>query len=231
MKQSEIPTRFPIPFANSAAASLVRPVPRDHQAASLTDAPASLEDGFPIETFTPLASGGVPPNGADMNGILKQITAWLRWAAAGAPQPFNADFCAAIGGYPKGATLSSPNPGVFWTSSVDDNTTDPNAPGAANWWMDDRVVSQSPTFANGYRSFASGYKECWGRAIVGAGNSTFVTVPVTHTEFIIPTIAADIADIPGSANMVGTAPVALTGFVLRNWANTDMSVNWRTVGR
>jgi hypothetical protein len=133
MKQIDIPQRFPIPFANNAAPGLVRPVPQAHQNATLTDAPASLTDGFPVETFTPLDAGGIPPNGADMNGILNQITAWNRWQAAGNPSLFNQAFCTAIGGYPKGALIASTaTPGRYWTSTVDDNLTNPDA-GGVGW--------------------------------------------------------------------------------------------------
>ncbi len=134
MQQSDLPTRFPIPFANSAGASYIRPIPTDPVTPSGSDAPASLTEGFPPETFLPEASGGIPPNGKDFNGILNQITAALRWMAAGGGAIFNSDFATAIGGYPKGARLiSTVTAGVEWISTADNNTTDPDGGSPANW--------------------------------------------------------------------------------------------------
>ena len=82
MQLSDIPRRFAIPFASGAGADYVRDIPKDHVDATSTDAPASLQDGFPPETFVAIAAGGIPPSGADFNGLLKQITAWNRWQAA-----------------------------------------------------------------------------------------------------------------------------------------------------
>lgn len=134
MQQSDLPTRFPIPFAASAGASYIRTVPTDPVTPTTTDAPASLTEGFPPECFLPEASGGIPPNGKDFNGILNQITAALRWMAAGGPAIFNSDFSTAIGGYPKGAVLASVAlPGAEWISIADNNTTDPDSVGASGW--------------------------------------------------------------------------------------------------
>jgi hypothetical protein len=134
MQLSDLPTRFPIPFGNNAGASYIRSIPQAHVDASLSDAPASLYDGFPPETFLPLASGGIPPNGKDVNGILFQISAGLRWYQAGGAATFNSTFSTAVGGYPKGARLmSSADPAVLWISTADNNTTDPDGGSPANW--------------------------------------------------------------------------------------------------
>jgi hypothetical protein len=47
MNQADHPRRFPIPFANSAGASYIRTVPKDAVTPTASDAPASLEEGFP----------------------------------------------------------------------------------------------------------------------------------------------------------------------------------------
>lgn len=132
MKLADVPARFPIPFANSAApGTYKRTIPTASQI-GINDGYASLTDGFPPLTFTPIASGGVPPFGQDMNGILYEVTLWNQWQAAGGPAMYNAGFASAIGGYPKGAFLASTTTGLFWVSLVDDNTTDPDA-GGAGW--------------------------------------------------------------------------------------------------
>lgn len=125
------PTRFPIPFADSAVAPYVHEVPEASQVGITTGA-ASLTDGFPPANFTPVSAGGVPPFGNDMNGILRQATQWIRWLTAGGPIPYDSSFATSISGYPKGAIIPGTIPGSAWISTADANTTDPNA-GGANW--------------------------------------------------------------------------------------------------
>ncbi|NML93814.1 gp53-like domain-containing protein [Novosphingobium olei] len=133
MQQSDIPPRFLIPFADGAGAGYIRAIPQAHQAATSTDAPASLFDGFPPETFLPEASGGIPPNGKDFNGILNWLSLAVRWAQAGGPVFFDAALSSAIGGYPKGAVLASAaTDGLFFVSQVNNNTADPDV-NATNW--------------------------------------------------------------------------------------------------
>lgn len=132
MLASAIPTKFPIPFGNSANPATIRVVPTASQI-GIQDGAASLTDGFPIKTQTPVGAGGTPPYGQDMNGILFQATAWLQWVNAGAPIKYDAAFQTAIGGYPQGAVVQSATYlGLFWFSLVDNNTTNPDA-GGAGW--------------------------------------------------------------------------------------------------
>lgn len=133
MKFSDIPgSKFPIPFANNAAPSYIRPIPEASQI-GIQDGAASLSDGFVPDNFIPEAAGGVPPFGQDFNGLMNQSTAWTRWANAGAPMGYDATFSTDIGGYPAGAILAAAAAnGSFWVSTTDDNTTDPDA-GGAGW--------------------------------------------------------------------------------------------------
>lgn len=135
MKASDIPSKFNIPFANSAGAGYKRVVPQASQI-GINDGWASLVDGFPPLNFQPLGSGGVPPFGQDMNGLLNQITLWSRWQAAGALPQFDASFSTNIGGYPRGAILGATVLQGCWLCLVDDNTVNPDtAPSAwqAGW--------------------------------------------------------------------------------------------------
>lgn len=135
MQQSDAPTRFNIPWANSAVSPYVRTIPQASQI-GIQNCAASLTDGFPPLTFVPASAGGCPPVGADFNGILKQITQWSRWGSAGGPVFYNSAFSTAIGGYPKGAMLQSAIlVGRVWLSTADNNATDPDAQDgtAANW--------------------------------------------------------------------------------------------------
>ena len=131
MLASNYPVNFPVPFASSAGAGYIRPIPTASQI-GITAGAASLTDGFPPLNFLPVTSGGVPPFGQDMNGILYEITANIQWEQAGGQPVYNSAFSTAIGGYPNGAVLQSDDGTGFWRSTVDNNTTNPET-GGANW--------------------------------------------------------------------------------------------------
>lgn len=143
MLSSAIPVKFPIPFANNASGPYIRPIPEASQI-GVTPGAASLYDGFPPSTFTPESSGGVPPAGADFNGLLNQITEWVQWQNAGAPVFYDADFSADVGGYPKGAAVFSSTGNFWWLSVLENNTTVPGAPGAS--WI--QIVPATPGTVN-----------------------------------------------------------------------------------
>lgn len=174
MNQTDHPRRFPIPFANNAGASYIRTVPKDHQAATSSDAPASLYDGFPPECFVSEGAGGIPPSGKDFNGILRDITDGLQWLQCGGPAIFNSDFSTAIGGYPKGARLASvATPGVEYISLVDGNTTDPDSISAANWAQ--VGVARAVLASNGYEIRSSGVVELWGQINISRDSAANVS--------------------------------------------------------
>jgi hypothetical protein len=131
MQASGVPEKFPIPFANAAGSSFIRPIPQDSQI-GITAGAASLTDGFPPVTFSPVAAGGTPPWGQDMNGILHQITQWNQWQQAAGPIVYDATFQGNIGGYPMGAVIQISANGPAFMSTVDNNTVAPAA-GAAGW--------------------------------------------------------------------------------------------------
>lgn len=133
MRLTDIPSKFPIPFAADAGGGYIRAIPTASQI-GITDGAASLHDGFPPLTFLPIESGGKAPAGKDMNGILFEISAWSQWQQAGGPIYYDADFATAIGGYPSGAVImSSVTAGLLWYSTADNNATNPDSGGAANW--------------------------------------------------------------------------------------------------
>jgi hypothetical protein len=129
MLASQIPAKFNIPFANSAGVGYIRTIPQASQV-SITPGAASLTDGFPPLTFTAIGAGGVPMSGQDMNGILNEITANQQWLQAGGMAVYDSAFSSAIGGYPNGAVLRMANNNGIWVSTVDNNTTNPDASGA-----------------------------------------------------------------------------------------------------
>ncbi|WP_423392811.1 hypothetical protein [Burkholderia sp. LMG 21824] len=126
MQASQVPTSFPIPFANSAEAGYIRPIPVASQI-GIQNGAASLADGFPPLAFLAVNAGGVPPFGQDMNGLLNQITAGVQWEQVGGQPVYNATFANAIGGYPNGAVLQSGDGSGFWRNTVDNNKSDPDA--------------------------------------------------------------------------------------------------------
>lgn len=130
MKATAIPSRVPLPFANSGSKNAI---PTASQI-GITPGAASLTDGFPPLTRTPLSAGGVPPSGKDFNGILNLVTAVQQWQSAGGLFTFDSTFSTAVGGYPKGAILANTAGTGLWLSLADDNTVDPDAnPASANW--------------------------------------------------------------------------------------------------
>lgn len=130
MKYTDIPTRVPLPFANAGTKNTI---PTASQI-SITPGAASLNDGFPPLCFTPKAAGGIPPAGADMNGILNLISANTMWQNAGGIHPYNSAFSTAVGGYPKGALVRNSIGDGFWESLIDDNTADPDSDTTGKWF-------------------------------------------------------------------------------------------------
>ena len=139
MQLTNTPAKLVLPFANAGAKNTI-PTPSQ---IGITAGAASLTDGFPPLTRTPIAAGGVPPSGLDMNGILFELSAILRWANAGGGYAFDGTFAADsnVGGYPKGARIMRSDGLGYWFNTVENNTTDPeNATvgvAAAAGWVPD----------------------------------------------------------------------------------------------
>ena len=131
MQSTNIPSKIPLPFAYAAGSSYKNTIPTASQI-GITNGKASLTDGFPPLTFQALSSGGVPPFGADFNGILNEITAIQQWQEAGGMFAYDSSFSTAIGGYPKGAILQAAAFGGLWQSTVENNTSNPDT-GGAGW--------------------------------------------------------------------------------------------------
>ena len=131
LQNASQPTKFPLCWGANAGTLYIHSIPTTSQI-GIQNGAASLADGFPPLTFTPIAAGGVPPFGQDMNGILNQISCWSQWQNAGGTVPYDATFSTAVGGYPLNAILSASNAGNFWLSTTDNNTTNPDS-GGAGW--------------------------------------------------------------------------------------------------
>ena len=129
MQLTNAPGKLVLPFAQSGAKN---EIPVDSQI-GITAGAASLTDGFPPLTRTPLAAGGVPPSGLDMNGVLYELSAIIRWVNAGAGFVYDATFATDdnVQGYPKGARVLRSDGLGYWFNTADGNTTDPETTGAA----------------------------------------------------------------------------------------------------
>lgn len=133
MQLSSIPVKFTVPWGNGAGGAYINtPVPTPSQ---ITTNPgfASFTDGFVPLNDTPVASGGIPPRIQDFNGILNQLSAWLRWFQAGGVAIYDTAFQSAVGGYPNESVVwSAVTAGSLFRSIVDNNTTNPDT-GGAGW--------------------------------------------------------------------------------------------------
>lgn len=129
MLLTNAPSKILLPFANSGTKNTI-PIPSQ---IGITDGAASYTDGFPPKTMLPVSSGGVPPYGADFNGILNSITAVLRWMCGGGLFEYDGTWSSDNTGYPKNAILQKASGQGFWICTADNNTTDPDGGSPANW--------------------------------------------------------------------------------------------------
>lgn len=66
---------------------------------------ASVQEGFPPDTLKPIAQGGIPPAGGDLNGMFNLMSQFYFFTQNGGTYTFNQNVSNAIGGYPLGAVL------------------------------------------------------------------------------------------------------------------------------
>lgn len=234
MIASGIPAKFPIPWANSAGSSYVRTIPAASQIGTQNGA-ASLTDGFPPLTFQPVASGGVPPFGQDMNGILREVTQWLQWTqAGGVPVPYDGTFQATIGGYPKGAIISSGvTLGKLWLSTADNNTTDPDASGAG--WVALLGYGTAQGVNPGFQVFPAGKIKNFGTGTAVPANSLLAV----NYALPFPTGVDEASATLGSTSVVTLWPPtmyvrgggsSLSYCQIGNGNSTAIAVDWAVWG-
>lgn len=182
MQISNIPPKFPLPFAASAGGPYITfPIPTPSQI-GIGDGRASLHDGFPPLCFTAIAAGGKPPFGEDFQGILYWLSLAAQWQQATGGYPYDATWQAAVGGYPVGGLAGSLTiPGMMWRSTVDNNLTNPDAAGAG-WVVNHRValaadlnlyVAQNGSDASGNFGLSSGSPLALLQTAVGIVNGSY----------------------------------------------------------
>jgi hypothetical protein len=125
MQNSQLPTKWTVPFADGDGAKVELPV--------TTAAPgrASLNLGFPPLTQQPLEVGGLPPQGEDFNGAMNQVARFVWWQMAGGAIPFDPTWSADshINGYPQGAKVAAADLQGVWISLIENNTANPDTTG------------------------------------------------------------------------------------------------------
>lgn len=131
MQSTQTPTLIPLAFAANGTKNTIA----EASQIGIANGAASLNDGFPPLTMTPIAAGGVPPSGADMNGILYLVSAPIRWQQAGGLYAFSSSFAgdANVVGYPAGAELMSADLQGSWISTNDNNTDNPDTGPGTKW--------------------------------------------------------------------------------------------------
>jgi hypothetical protein len=90
---------------------------------------ASIEQGYPAETMEKIESGGVPPMGQDMNGLLWSASSGIHFLQAGGGYfKWNAEFVNKQNGYPRGAVIRMDNERYPFAveSTVNSNMINPN---------------------------------------------------------------------------------------------------------
>ena len=231
MQLSQIPTLVPLPFANSGTKNTI---PTASQI-GITARAASLTDGFPPLTFTPLTAGGVPPSGADFNGILNLLSANTQWENAGGFYTYNATFSTAIGGYPRNSLLAKASGVGYWLASVDNLATDPDTGGVG--WID---FSPSAIQGGAYTSAAdSGSANLYAITLTPAplaitpgmtvGISAVVAANTGASTFNLNALGALPIHGPGGAALQGGEFVAGGNAILRaNATATAFDLVWTT---
>ena len=120
------PSFVPLAFAANAAGPYRNTIPLN----TATPGRASFDLGFPPITMTPVISGGRPPLGQDVNGILYMLSSHTVYQQTGQPYRWSADVAAAVGGYAVGTLLGSTDGSTLWYNLTVNNTSNPDAAGA-----------------------------------------------------------------------------------------------------
>lgn len=249
MLLADIPAWFAKRFGADATGTHIRAIP----STSADPNAAAMDVGFPPNTFVDISAGGAPPDGRDVNGILNFLSAWTQWFGAGGPVRYNATI-SSNGGYPIGSIVqSAATAGLLWQSTVDGNTTNPDA-GGAGWvavigrravsadvqagtsellavtpksLIDagvDRVVSQNLSANNGFRIFASGFKECWGSITIPADSSGTWALPTPHTSWVHPTLAVSQGVEINASQTTGILSLSTTAITVHTARNSATQV-------
>ncbi|RDG78224.1 hypothetical protein DWA41_16365, partial [Klebsiella pneumoniae] len=169
MNNSAMPSRLTVVFSASGDKNTI---PVNSTPETLADGLAAMDSGFPPLTRIALSAGGKPPKGQDFNGIFNDAYTRLQWEQAGGFYTFDSAFSAAIGGYPKGAILINSARDGFWQSSIENNTTNPDA-GGIGWinYSSGRLLNVQTFLSSGTYTPTPGAKSVVVEMVGGGGGS------------------------------------------------------------
>lgn len=242
------PDNLSTPFADSAGTLYINDIP---VSPPLDPQLASWEDGFPPITMTPKASGGLPPFGQDMNGVLNAISQHTRFTNAGGQYRFDSALSTILGGYDAGTVLQSDDGLSSYVSAIDGNTinfnTTPSSIGD-EWlpWAGNSFLCNANSA--GYLLLpvfepSSGDKSTllvqWGVVVTDVAGFAEATYSIAYSTSPI-VFATDIAS--GSTTFVhivsvdGSNPTPLTTAQFFSTDNAGLpqdgtGINWLAIGR
>ena len=123
-----------------------------------TDAPgrASLAEGFPVLTQTPLTAGGVPPSRLDFNGILNLLSQFAFWQQSGGMHNWSAEL-----DFPAAAQIW--HDGTLWISLA------PSGPGVAGVGAKQPGAAGSEAHWQGFFTIAADGSGIPGGSVIGGG--------------------------------------------------------------
>ncbi|HCJ5889305.1 TPA: hypothetical protein NU492_004931 [Klebsiella pneumoniae] len=167
MNNSAMPSRLTVVFSASGDKNTI---PVNSTPETLADGLAAMDSGFPPLTRIALSAGGKPPKGQDFNGIFNDAYTRLQWEQAGGFYTFDSAFSAAIGGYPKGAILINSARDGFWQSTIENNTTNPDA-GGIGWInaLGGRLINIQTFYSSGIYTPTPGTKRVIVEMVGGGG--------------------------------------------------------------
>lgn len=123
------PKRLTKAFAEEGLKNTIPETANENTAANA----ATYSKGFPAVTMTPIAVGGQPPSGKDMNGILYELSSHIAYMNKGGQYKFDADFCEEVGGYDVGAVVQSDDGLTLYANQSPKNKTNPNSRSSKGW--------------------------------------------------------------------------------------------------
>lgn len=206
---------------------------------------ATYKTGFPEITMTPITNGGIPPSGADFNGIFNDLSSHIVHLNQGGRYKFNQALCDEIGGYKKGAILLNDTGDTEYISLIDNNqvnfntSTDEEISG--KW---DKYTGKEELLKgyNGYTKLSNGLIIQWGLVntgkLTGYNNYFKIKFPIAFSKnpfVVIPKIMNKYDELGYTINFLNIIGVFITDYMDRDFSGNNegfkTSVNCRIIVR
>lgn len=239
------PDYLPSAFAADGDANII---PADNDG---TAGLASFSKGFPLITQQPLANGGLPPQRADFNGILKMITQFLVYIQNGGLFTYNATFdypvgslvvysnllyfCIKENGVNTGNGAQAPTQSAYWSPvaqgfinnifSGNNTFSNSNTFSSGNTFSGNNTFSGDNTFS-GENSISAKAITALQSAVINLVNSSSVTAPDPEEMQEVVTLQYLINYVQTNAMVIGDIayrPYVAPGWVKANGATVNRS--------